>query len=97
MNKTPGQWAHWGISGGAAFYSLGRAGIGVVLTLAGPLLPRRGTTELRELEGSQVWNDGGVDQGQRMAARSSVLSWRIPWTEGPGGLQSMASQRVRHD
>jgi len=28
---------------------------------------------------------------------SSVLAWRIPWTEEPGGLQSMGLQRVRHD
>ena len=28
---------------------------------------------------------------------SSLLAWRIPWTEEPGGLQSMGSQRVRHD
>ena len=34
---------------------------------------------------------------KRMAAHSSILAWRIPWTEGPGGLQSMGSQRVRHD
>ena len=26
-----------------------------------------------------------------------ILAWRIPWTEEPGGLQSMGSQRVRHD
>ena len=32
-----------------------------------------------------------------MATHSSTLSWRIPWTEEPGGLQSMGSQRVRHD
>ena len=32
-----------------------------------------------------------------MATHSSVLAWRIPWTEGPGGLQSMESQRVGHD
>ena len=31
------------------------------------------------------------------ATHSSILSWRIPWTEEPGGLQSMGSQRVRHD
>ena len=31
-----------------------------------------------------------------MAAHSSVLTWRIPWTEEPGGLQSMGSQRVGH-
>ena len=28
---------------------------------------------------------------------SSILAWRIPWTEKPGGLQSMGLQRVRHD
>ena len=33
----------------------------------------------------------------RMATHSSILAWRTPWTEEPGGLQSMGSQRVRHD
>ena len=32
-----------------------------------------------------------------MATHSSVLYWRIPWTEEPGGLQFMGLQRVRHD
>ena len=32
-----------------------------------------------------------------MATHSSVLAWRIPGTEEPGGLPSMGSQRVRHD
>ena len=32
-----------------------------------------------------------------LATHSSILAWRIPWTEEPGGLQSMTSQRVRHD
>ena len=32
-----------------------------------------------------------------MATRSSILAWRIPWTEEPGGLWSIAMQRVRHD
>ena len=32
-----------------------------------------------------------------MANHSSILSWRIPWTEEPGGLQSMESQRVRYN
>ena len=32
-----------------------------------------------------------------MAPHSSILAWEIPWTEEPGGLQSMGSQRVRHD
>ena len=34
---------------------------------------------------------------KEMATHSSILSWRIPWTEEPGGLQSMGSQRVGHD
>ena len=32
-----------------------------------------------------------------MATNSSTLAWKIPWTEEPGGLQSMRSLRVRHD
>ena len=32
-----------------------------------------------------------------MATHSSILAWRIPWTEEPGGLQSVGSQRVRHN
>ena len=34
---------------------------------------------------------------KEMATHSSILAWRIPWTEGPGGLQSMGPQRVGHD
>ena len=32
-----------------------------------------------------------------MATHSSILAWRIPWTEDPGGIQFMGSQRVGHD
>ena len=32
-----------------------------------------------------------------MATHSSILTWKIPWAEEPGGLQSMGSQRVRHE
>ena len=32
-----------------------------------------------------------------MATHSNILAWGIPWTEEPGGLQSMGSQRVKHD
>ena len=39
----------------------------------------------------------GRSPGEGKATHSSVLAWRIPWTEEPGGLQSMESQRVRHD
>ena len=34
---------------------------------------------------------------KEIATHSSILAWRISWTEEPGGLQSMESQRVRHD
>ena len=40
------------------------------------------------------WEDP-LEKG--LATHSSVFAWRIPWTEEPGGLQSMGSQRVRHD
>ena len=34
---------------------------------------------------------------EEMGTQSSILAWRIPWTEEPGGLQSMGLQRVGHD
>ena len=40
------------------------------------------------------WEDP-LEKG--IATHSSILAWRIPWTEEPGGLQSMGSQRVRYD
>ena len=36
----------------------------------------------------------GSSLEKEMATHSSILAWRIPWTEEPGGLQSMGSQRV---
>ena len=36
-------------------------------------------------------------QENRMFTHASVLAWRIPWTEEPGGLQSIGLQRVRHN
>ena len=44
--------------------------------------------------GSHGWEDP-LEEG--MATHSSTLAWRIPWTEEPGGLQFMGSQRVRHN
>ena len=43
---------------------------------------------------SQGWEDP-LEEG--MAIHSGILAWRILWTEEPGGLQSMGSQRVRYD
>ena len=39
----------------------------------------------------------GSFSGKEMATHSAILAWRIPWTEEPGGLQSMGSHRVGHD
>ena len=50
-----------------------------------------------------VWETGVQSLGQEdplekaMAPHSSTLAWKIPWMEELGGLQSMGSQRVRHD
>ena len=47
--------------------------------------------------------DGSLITGRKdplekeMATYSSILAWKIPWTEEPGGLPSTGSQRVRHD
>ena len=43
---------------------------------------------------SLVWED---PLEKEMATHSSTLAWEVPWTEEPGGLQSVGSQRVRHD
>ena len=49
----------------------------------------------RNLAGYTV--HGGCKELDTMAPHSSTLAWKIPWTEEPGRLQSMGSQRVRHD
>ena len=53
-------------------------------------LPAMWETRVRSLG----WDDP-LEKG--MATHSSILAGRIPWTEEPGGLQSMLSQRVGHD
>jgi len=53
---------------------------------------------MQEMEETRVrsldWEDP-LEEG--MATHSSILAWRIPWTEEPGGPQSMGSQRVGHN
>ena len=51
--------------------------------------------EMQEIQVQSL--DWGDTLEKRMATHSSILAWRIPWTEEPGGLQVMGSQRVRHD
>ena len=47
---------------------------------------------------THVWSLGWEDPLEEgMATHSSILAWRISWTEEPGGLQSMGSERTGHD
>ena len=50
--------------------------------------------DIREYVQPLGWEDP-LEKG--MATQPSTLAWRIPWTEEPGGLQSMGLRRVRHD
>ena len=50
------------------------------------------------MEETRVQSLGGEDPLEKgMTTHSSILAWRIPWTEEPAGLQSMGSQRVGQD
>ena len=52
---------------------------------------------VQEMQDTQVQSLGQEDAlEQEMAAHSSILAWEIPWTEEPGRLQSMGSQRIGH-
>ena len=52
---------------------------------------------MQETEETQIKSLGWEDPlEEEMATHTSILAWKIPWTEDPGGLQSMASQRVGH-
>ena len=53
---------------------------------------------MQEIEETGVQSLGGEDPLEKgMATHSSILAQRIPWTEEPGGLQTMSLQRVGHD
>ena len=53
---------------------------------------------LQEMQETRIWLLGWEDALEKeMSTRSSILAWKIPWTEKPGGLQSTGSQRVGHN
>ena len=53
---------------------------------------------MQELQGTRVQSLGWGDSLEAgMATHSSILAWRIPWTEEPGRLQSIGSPEVRYD
>ena len=53
---------------------------------------------MQEMQESRIRSLGQEDALEKgMATRSGILTWRIPWTEEPGGLQSIGLKRVGHD
>ena len=108
MKKTtgPALGSGWAVDGKGGVWRLGETG-----TEAGPencqglcrsyIFP--GGSDVKESacmgwEETPVWSLGQEDPLEKeTATHSSILAWRIPWTEEPGGLQSMGSQRVEHD
>ena len=53
---------------------------------------------MQEMQETRVQSLSQEDPLEKeMSIHSSILAWRIPWTEEPGGLQSMGLQRVGHD
>ena len=52
-----------------------------------------GSTSHRKINQGEFYS---LSQEEEMATHSSILAWRIPWTEEPGRVQSMGSQKVRH-
>ena len=52
---------------------------------------------MQETRVRTVGQEDPLEKGMAPAAYSSILAWRIPWTEEPGGLRSMGLQRVGHD
>ena len=72
----------------------------LALVLSSPLtfLEAQVVKNLQAMQKSQVRSLGQEDPLEKgMATHSSILAWEIPWTEEPGGLQFIGSQRVRHD
>ena len=71
--------------------------IGLGLTCTGASLVAESVKNLPAMQVTQVGFLGQEDPLEKeMAAHSSILAWRTPGTEEPGGLQSMGSQKVRH-
>ena len=79
-------WAHWTVCGHWVF----------CLNICSPVAQT--IKHLPATWETQVWSLGWEDPLEKeMATHSSTVAWKIPWMEGPGGLQSIGSQRVGHD
>ena len=69
-----------------------------VIALHGASLVAQMVKNLPAIQETQVLSLGRENALEReMATDSSIIAWRIPWTEEPGGLQSMGSQRIGHN
>ena len=65
---------------------------------SGAFLVAQTVKNLPAVQETQVQSLGWEDSPEKgMATHSSILAWKIPWTEEPGRLQSKGSQRVGHD
>ena len=70
----------------------------IIIILHGASLVAQMVKSLPAVWETQVRSLGQEDpQEKEMATHSSTLAWEIPWTEEPGGLQSIGSQRFRHN
>ena len=71
---------------------------GQLLTIIGVSLVAQMVKRLPTMRETGVRSLGWEDLLEKeMATHSSIHAWKIPWTEEPGGLQTMGSQRIRHD
>ena len=61
------------------------------------LVMKNSSANARDVGNTGLIHGSGNSLEEEMATHSIILAWEIPWTEEPGRLQSMDSQRVRHD
>ena len=102
-SQRGGVWAKaWRVSGtvqlfgGRACQALSRSVLSIILT-AGFLVPQT-WKNLPAVQETWVWPLGQEDPLEKeTATRTSILAWKIPWTEEPGRLQSTGLQRIGHD
>ena len=66
--------------------------LSLLVSLVGQII--KNLPAMQETQVQFLGQEDPLEKG--MATHSSILAWKIPWTEEPGGLQCMRSQRVRH-
>ena len=71
--------------------------VSLILNLGVELVVKKLPANAEDRKGMCLTPGSGRPPGEGNGTHSSTLAWRIPWTEEPGGLQSLGSKRVRHD